>query len=338
MEHWLRAADGAAFRAEDWLRGESPPPPDPAALWESRATEGVPPWLADGAAPPGNLSGLIIGRRLVVGQTQEHQGFAFVDTMVADGRRYGLTTDLLIVPIDRLRPIEGSAYHGVRIPEDIDVPFALIRRDGAWAYELQGDKMVRREKVPRRAAVRLTGKEQLIGTKRYFETSEGRWLALTHAARIDKIKRVLKWAQDGEAWLDVSIANQTLVAYDGVNPVFATLVSTGEAGVDDPETTKSTVMGEFRIFAKHTTTTMGSEVVGEEFQLKDIPFVQYFQEGYALHAAYWHDDFGIPRSHGCINLAPDDAKWLFRWTEPEVPAGWHGARADAKGSVVYVHK
>ena len=62
---------------------------------------------------------------------------------------------------------------------------------------------------------------------------------------------------------------------------------------------------------------MSSEVVGEEFQLKDIPYVQYFQEGYALHAAYWHDDFGIPRSHGCINLAPEDARWLFDWTEPQ---------------------
>jgi lipoprotein-anchoring transpeptidase ErfK/SrfK len=86
------------------------------------------------------------------------------------------------------------------------------------------------------------------------------------------------------------------------------------------------------------TTTMSSEAVGEEFQLKDIPYVQYFQEGYALHAAFWHDDFGIPRSHGCINLSPEDARWLFSWTEPEVPAGWHGAQAQGTGSVVYVHK
>jgi len=147
-----------------------------------------------------------------------------------------------------------------------------------------------------------------------------------------------KWAKDGNRWLDVSIANQALVAYEGMKPVFATLVSTGEAGLDDPETTKSTVLGEFRIFAKHVTTTMSSEMVGEEFELKDIPYVQYFQEGYALHAAYWHDDFGIPRSHGCINLSPEDARWLFSWTEPSVPPAWHGARADSGGSVVYVHK
>jgi len=85
------------------------------------------------------------------------------------------------------------------------------------------------------------------------------------------------------------------------------------------------------------TTTMNSTVVGEEFELKDIPYVQYFQEGYALHAAYWHDDFGIPRSHGCINLSPADAKWLFQWTVPQLPRGWHSVRSAVSGSVVFVH-
>jgi hypothetical protein len=82
---------------------------------------------------------------------------------------------------------------------------------------------------------------------------------------------------------------------------------------------------------------MSSNVVGEEFELKDIPYVEYFQDSYALHAAYWHDDFGTPRSHGCINLAPEDAKWLFQWTEPQLPPGWHGVRKALSGSVVFIH-
>jgi lipoprotein-anchoring transpeptidase ErfK/SrfK len=97
------------------------------------------------------------------------------------------------------------------------------------------------------------------------------------------------------------------------------------------------VRGIFRIHTKHLTTTMSSEVVGEEFELKDIPYVQYFEDGYALHAAYWHDDFGTPRSHGCINLSPEDARWLFGWTEPQLPRGWHGVRRALSGSVVFVH-
>jgi hypothetical protein len=61
-----------------------------------------------------------------------------------------------------------------------------------------------------------------------------------------------------------------------------------------------------------------------DFELRDVPWIQYFAAGYALHGAYWHDVFGTARSHGCINLAPIDARYVFFWTDPPVPAGWHG--------------
>jgi L,D-transpeptidase catalytic domain len=60
------------------------------------------------------------------------------------------------------------------------------------------------------------------------------------------------------------------------------------------------------------------------FELRDVPWIQYFASGYALHGAYWHDVFGVPRSHGCVNLSPIDARIVFRWTDPPVPEGWHG--------------
>jgi lipoprotein-anchoring transpeptidase ErfK/SrfK len=60
------------------------------------------------------------------------------------------------------------------------------------------------------------------------------------------------------------------------------------------------------------------------FELRDVPWIQYFASGFALHGAYWHDVFGIPRSHGCVNLSPIDARIVFRWTDPPVPEGWHG--------------
>jgi lipoprotein-anchoring transpeptidase ErfK/SrfK len=60
------------------------------------------------------------------------------------------------------------------------------------------------------------------------------------------------------------------------------------------------------------------------FELRDVPWIQYFAAGYALHGAYWHDVFGVPRSHGCVNLSPIDARVVFRWTDPPVPDGWHG--------------
>jgi hypothetical protein len=350
--------DGASFRSDYWLRGKSEPAgfsedggargadvrsantdvaPPAGELWEAHTTREVPEWLAGGRFPPGNLSTLRRGDELVVGEATHHNGFALVDTAVSDGRRYGITTDLLVFPIDRLRPIEGSPFHGVRVPEDIAFPFALVRRDGAAAYAMRGSKLVKAKDVPRRAAVPLSGKQRFVDGVLHFQTTDGLWLSDRFASRVDGVKKMPKWATQGARWIDVSIARQVLLAYEGTRPAYATLISSGEAGMGDPETSKSTTRGIFRIHTKHLTTTMASKVVGEEFELKDIPYVQYFEEGYALHAAYWHDDFGTPRSHGCINLAPEDARWLFTWTEPQLPPGWHGVRQALRGSIVFIH-
>jgi lipoprotein-anchoring transpeptidase ErfK/SrfK len=92
------------------------------------------------------------------------------------------------------------------------------------------------------------------------------------------------------------------------------------------------------IHAKHISSTMdGEDDVSDSFELRDVPHVQYFHKGYALHGTYWHDDFGRPRSHGCVNLSPVDSAWLFEWTDPVVPEGWHAVLNKERGTVVYIH-
>lgn len=341
MREWLADTTeaGAGFRASYWTRGAGGDGPDAArAAWEGASGDDAPWFLAGGRLPPTTLGGAPLAPdALVVGRTKHHNGLAFLDTAVFEGRRYAITTSLTVVPIDRLRPIEGSAFHGVSIPGDIGFPFALIRRDGASLYAEDGGKLRVARAIARRAAVKLTGKQRFFAGHLHFETDEHLWVPDSHASRLDPAKKMPKWGKKGERWLDVNVTKQTLVAYDGPNAVYATLVSTGEAGLGDPETSRSTKRGIFRIHTKHVTATMDSDVVGEEFELRDIPWVQYFEGGYALHAAYWHDDFGKPRSHGCINLAPADARWLFFFTEPKLPDGWHGVKRALTGSVVFVH-
>ncbi len=78
-----------------------------------------------------------------------------------------------------------------------------------------------------------------------------------------------------------------------------------------------------------------------DFELRDVPWIQYFASGYAIHGAYWHDVFGIPRSHGCVNLSPIDARIAFMWTDPPVPNGWHGVNIGpdmGMGTLVSVHE
>ncbi len=97
------------------------------------------------------------------------------------------------------------------------------------------------------------------------------------------------------------------------------------------------VRGQFLIHIKYVTVIMSGDELGDEFDLRDVPYVQYFQVGYAFYAVYWHDSFGRPRSHGCVNLSPLDARWLFHWTDPPVPQGWHGAMSLRQGTLVHIH-
>jgi lipoprotein-anchoring transpeptidase ErfK/SrfK len=129
-----------------------------------------------------------------------------------------------------------------------------------------------------------------------------------------------------EKWIDVDISTQTLIAYEGDVEVFRTVVSTGA-----PRT--PTVTGRFRIFHKLLSQTM----VGADYVQPDVPYVMYFYGAYAIHGAYWHNDFGRQRSHGCINVRVADGEWLFEWTDPPLPAGASEVWSSAGGTLVVVH-
>lgn len=340
LNEWLGldGENGASFRADYWLKYRAPDalklPPD--QLWDSKKSDPIPWPFASGKVPGRTLWPQPMLDEVVASKAKMKNGFAFIDTTVVEGRRYAITTQLQAIPVDRLRPIEGSTYKGVEIPRDIDFPFALVRRAGPIFKEEKG-KLVKAGDVERRAVLKLTGKQKMSGGRLHYQTADGLWISDKQASRLDPAKRMPKWGSNGERWIDINITKQTLVAYDGTKPVFATLVSTGEAGLEDPEKSRATKRGIFRIHTKHVSATMDSDVVGEEFELRDIPYVQYFEGSYAIHAAYWHDDFGTPRSHGCINMAPEDARRLFFFTEPQVPANWHGVRKSLTGTVVFVH-
>lgn len=329
---------GAGYGLELWYKWRDKPTFTAWEAYEEKLTEeaAIPFYLANGGTVP-NLSGMAKGSAAKIDQVDRRQGAAFLESFLFEGRRYNVTTDLRVVPGDRYRPIRGSDYNGVLIGSEVEMPFALIRRKGAKKWIAQGSKeaMLEGDDLAYRSAVNLTGKQKFSKGVLHFETKEGFWVDDRHASRVDPAKRMPKWGKNGEKWLDINITKQVLVAYEGEKPVFATLVSTGEDGL--LEGARATKKGIFRIHTKYVTTTMDSEAVGEEFELRDVPYVQYFEEGFALHGAYWHDVFGMPKSHGCINLAPEDARRLFHWTEPHVPPAWHGAARPLTGTVVFVH-
>jgi lipoprotein-anchoring transpeptidase ErfK/SrfK len=312
---------------------------------------GAPPeWLRDGQVVP-NVSGLVKSpRALWAGRPKYKEGFAIVASFLSgpggtaptggpDDRRFDLTTDYLLIPHDRLREVRPSLFHGIELGKEQNLPVAFVRLRYRGVKMKTLDGKTTSESLPSRTAVVLTAEKKWIDGVEWWGTDDGGFVRSSDLVRVDPPKSWPAFANKGEKWIDVSIAKQALVAFDGQKAVYVTLVSTGRDGLGDPETSHATVRGVYRIHTKHATITMDSTESGEEFSLRDVPFVQYFETGYALHGAYWHDGFGEPRSHGCINLAEIDASWLFRWTGPELPEAWHGvyARPAKDGTPLWIH-
>lgn len=111
----------------------------------------------------------------------------------------------------------------------------------------------------------------------------------------------------GERWIDVNLSTQTLVAYEGDTAVFTSLVSSGTWQ-------HPTVIGQFRIYMRYEAQDMNGYLLGYDYYLPNVPYVMYFYEDYALHGTYWHNNFGTPMSHGCVNLPTPNAEWIFNWS------------------------
>lgn len=103
-------------------------------------------------------------------------------------------------------------------------------------------------------------------------------------------------------WIEVDLSQQRLYAHEGQNRVLTAVVSTGTRY-------HPTVTGRFRIYAKYRSTPMS----GPGYYLPGVPWTMYFYGGYAIHGTYWHNNFGHPMSHGCINMKTAEARWLFNW-------------------------
>jgi lipoprotein-anchoring transpeptidase ErfK/SrfK len=143
-----------------------------------------------------------------------------------------------------------------------------------------------------------------------------------------RTKRPSDIPADGR-WIHVNLAEQTLAAYEGDTPVYATVVSSGKEGYEPPT-------GLFKIQQKYISTTMNAaDPIGGFYEVEEVPWTFYYDGGYALHGAYWHVDFGNVRSHGCTNIAPPDARWLFYWSDPKVPPAWHAVRFHQDTTWVY---
>jgi hypothetical protein len=135
-----------------------------------------------------------------------------------------------------------------------------------------------------------------------------------HLFSKEEISPISSQVPENEKHIEINLDRQLLMSFEWNVPVYAARISTGQKNYETP-------IGWFRTFHKRPTYHMtGGADITSVFDLPGVPWDSYITDnGIAIHGTYWHNDFGHPHSHGCINMAIQDAQWIYRWTVPTVP-------------------
>jgi hypothetical protein len=137
---------------------------------------------------------------------------------------------------------------------------------------------------------------------------------------------------ESEKLIHVDLPSQLVTAFEGDTMVFSSRCSSGSKGTYTPT-------GEFSTYHKGPSVHMDNqdEDVENHYDLPGVPWTSYFtSEAHAFHGTYWHNDYGRPRSHGCVNLPPENAKWIYRWRRPNVPVGEDYLHLPGEGTRVQI--
>ncbi|MCC5649085.1 L,D-transpeptidase [Nostoc sp. XA013] len=156
----------------------------------------------------------------------------------------------------------------------------------------------------RRLQILLTGTALSVSVFTTTGTSEV-WANSKNQVIAQKIQTL---QQSDKRWIQIDLSKQRLIAWQGDRVVYGSAISSGKKSTP-------TLIGTFNIQSKFKTTRMR----GSGYDVPNVPHAMFYQGNYGIHGAYWHKRFGTPVSHGCVNLAPKHAKWLFEWASVGTP-------------------
>jgi hypothetical protein len=238
-----------------------------------------------------------------------------------------------------ITPHRPSLWGGTRMGDDtgIVLPIAFVwPRVYGWQqantmYKSNGGPIMRKlaARTPIQILETATDKN---GKPTAYRVGENEWIWAADVRLFSPLVAP-KYVAAHERWIDVDLDNQIIVAYEGDLPVFSTMISSGAK--DAPTET-----GIYRMWLKESEADMKGLNGEDPYSVATVPWTQFYspERGLAFHTAYWHDQFGVRRSRGCLNMAPRDARWLYFWSDPQVPPGWTMAAGitEAPGSLVRV--
>lgn len=223
------------------------------------------------------------------------------------------------VPADALAFGRPSRFQGVSLAEQPSYPFGWINRPVRPSRVPQGPADPSAPLYQRYQLVTVYAREFRAPDELWYLVGPDQWIEQKYISKVT-VDPPPGGVPPGARWIEIDLFEQTLAAYEGERMVYATLVSSGRRQTATPT-------GFFRIWAKFVTAKMSNPDVRDGspiwYYLEDVPWVMYFYGPYALHGAYWHDNFGFLQSYGCVNLAPRDARWLYDWADVGTPVWVH---------------
>ncbi len=230
-----------------------------------------------------------------------------------------------------LKKFWASDFHGINLKEHpLDGRYGWVVFDAYTSTKPGREEFFDGMLLKKHTLVRLYETRHINGWD-WHRVGENQWLEQRRIAKIVDEPRPESIPADAR-WIDINLYEQTISAYEGDRKVYVSLVSSGLPDFDTPT-------GLYRIWAKVRFAKMSGGEKGENFYyLEDVPYHMYFFNGYAIHGAYWHNNFGVKQSHGCVNISCLDAAWFFEWTRPEAPGDKWKVNKKAKDATwVWIH-
>lgn len=238
--------------------------------------------------------------------------------MRVDGQNWYLINQGEWVNEADVKLVNISGFHGVEVLQHPERPFGWIVGRQTFPSSAPGA-----EPDPAFAQMERYTFFEVYGATLdeedwiWYDLGDGRWVRQTEVSLITPQPRPAEVGPN-EFWVTVDLYEQNLAAYEGDQMVFATLISSGLNRWPTRE-------GIFQVFDRWERTKMsGAEGRVDYYFIEDVPHTMYFDEKMeiALHGAYWHDRFGFKHSHGCVNMPPYAAEWVFNWSEQSPSPLW----------------
>lgn len=235
--------------------------------------------------------------------------FSYIDRIKQDGATVYMIAPGVYIRNRGISPISIPHFQGLTFSRTPDRPFAWVM-NRVQARSAPGSDQPKTDHWFNRYDVVWIYDVQRVGSWDWYMVGPGMWIEQRLIAKLEP-DPVRPEGVGEDRWISINLYEQTLGVYEDGRLVYGTLVSSGIGGW-------WTQPGVFQVFEKLEADPMMGAFEADRsdfYYLEDVPWILYYDNDRALHGAYWHNGFGYPRSHGCVNLSMADSHWLYEWAD-----------------------